>query len=69
MPVVLVEDRLRITRQTETFVVQRLTETTPAVVLLGPRQVGKTTLARRMADQWPTGSVYLDMERRRRTEL
>lgn len=52
-----------ITRQTETVVVQRLKETTPAVVLLGPRQVGKTTLARRIADQWPSGSVYLDMER------
>jgi uncharacterized protein len=52
-----------ITRQVEAVVVQRLTETTPAVVLLGPRQVGKTTLARRIADQWPTGSVYLDMER------
>ncbi len=52
-----------ITRQTESVVVQRLTETTPAVVLLGPRQVGKTTLARRIADQWPNGSVYLDMER------
>jgi predicted AAA+ superfamily ATPase len=52
-----------ITRQVEAVVVQRLTETTPAVVLLGPRQVGKTTLARRIASQWPTGSVYLDMER------
>jgi hypothetical protein len=35
----------------------------PAAVLLGPRQVGKTTLARRVADSWPTGAVYLDMER------
>jgi uncharacterized protein len=52
-----------ITRQTESVVVQRLTETAPAVVLLGPRQVGKTTLARRIANQWPTDSVYLDMER------
>lgn len=52
-----------ITRQVEAVVVQRLTETTPAVVLLGPRQVGKTTLARRIATDWPTGSVYLDMER------
>ena len=52
-----------ITRLIEAVVVRRLTETAPAVVLLGPRQVGKTTLARRIATQWPTGSVYLDMER------
>lgn len=33
------------------------------MVLLGPRQVGKTTLARRIAADWPAGSVYLDLER------
>ncbi|MGB4779410.1 ATP-binding protein [Microbacterium sp.] len=33
-----------------------------AVVLLGPRQVGKTTLARDIADAWPGGAVYLDLE-------
>lgn len=35
----------------------------PAVVLLGPRQVGKTTLARQIADERPGGAVYLDLER------
>lgn len=32
----------------------------PAVALLGPRQVGKTTLARQIADSGP--SIYLDLE-------
>ncbi len=35
----------------------------PAVLLLGPRQVGKTTLARQVAAAHP-GSVMLDLERR-----
>ena len=35
-------------------------EDTPAVTLLGARQVGKTTLARMIAKQKP--SVYLDLE-------
>jgi predicted AAA+ superfamily ATPase len=33
----------------------------PAVALLGPRQVGKTTLARLVAHEFP-GSLYLDLE-------
>ena len=32
-------------------------------MLLGPRQVGKTTLARAIAKDWPGGAVYLDLER------
>ncbi len=35
----------------------------PAVVLLGPRQVGKTTLALEAARDWPEQAVYLDLER------
>ena len=34
-----------------------------AVAIIGPRQVGKTTLAREIADKHP-GSLYLDLEAR-----
>ena len=43
--------------------VDRLLDGNPAVVLVGPRQVGKTTLAHRIADE--RGAVYLDLERPR----
>ncbi len=33
----------------------------PAVAILGPRQVGKTTLARQIADEYPD-ALYLDLE-------
>lgn len=52
-----------IDRRIESTLRHRLSSVVPAAVLLGPRQVGKTTLARRVADSWPTGAVYLDMER------
>ncbi|MGV8850282.1 MAG: ATP-binding protein [Propionibacteriaceae bacterium] len=51
-----------IIRRQATALHDRLT-TSAAVALLGPRQVGKTTLARQLADTWPTGAVYLDLER------
>lgn len=35
---------------------------TPAVALLGPRQVGKTTLVKQLAAQFPNPSIYLDLE-------
>ena len=48
-------------RQLQHLVQQRL-QLAPAVVLLGPRQVGKTTLAMAVAAQHP-GAVVLDLER------
>src|SRR5947207_3178606 len=35
---------------------------TPAVALLGPRQCGKSTLARAIAEAWRKPAVYLDLE-------
>lgn len=51
-----------IKRKLQSRLLSRL-QNSPAVVLLGPRQVGKTTLARAIAADWPGGGVYLDMER------
>ncbi len=48
-------------RRIEALVARRLTQS-PAVVLLGPRQVGKTTLALAIAARAP-GALVLDMER------
>ncbi len=46
---------------------ERSLEEQAAVALIGPRQVGKTTLAREIADGRP-GSVYLDLEARQDRE-
>lgn len=50
-----------IERHLHSSVLEALAES-PAVALLGPRQAGKTTLARSIRDAWPKGSVYLDLE-------
>jgi predicted AAA+ superfamily ATPase len=39
-----------------------LISTFPAVAILGPRQVGKTTLAKKIMTHLPKESVYLDLE-------
>jgi len=43
--------------------IKELLSHNPAVVLMGPRQVGKTTLAHELAQE--NGSIYLDLERPR----
>ena len=48
-------------RHIQTVVERRLAQY-PAVALLGPRQVGKTTLAQSVAARYP-GALLLDMER------
>jgi len=51
-----------ILRRCQTLLEERLAEM-PAVVLLGPRQVGKTTLARQIVGERGGGAIYLDLER------
>jgi len=50
-----------ITRQAEAEIREQLNHY-PAVALLGPRQVGKSTLAKRIAASWEPEPVYLDLE-------
>lgn len=42
--------------------VSQLLKEFPSVAILGPRQVGKTTLALEIAEKFSKGSVYLDLE-------
>jgi predicted AAA+ superfamily ATPase len=49
-----------IPRAIDPVVRQRL-QGQPAVVLLGPRQVGKTTLARQIAEERGEAAIYLDL--------
>jgi hypothetical protein len=42
--------------------IRRLLHQAPVVALLGPRQVGKTTLARRIAESWRGPTVHFDLE-------
>ncbi|MFN0013598.1 MAG: ATP-binding protein [Saprospiraceae bacterium] len=42
--------------------IRQLADQFPAVAIVGPRQVGKTSLAQYLAGQWPREIVYLDLE-------
>ena len=53
---------MMIKRETLSTLFDRLRQA-PAVVLLGPRQVGKTTLALTLSERWEQGCTYLDLER------
>jgi len=52
---------MMLNRKLLSLLIRRLQQQ-PAVTLLGPRQVGKTTLARELAAQTP-GALFLDLER------
>lgn len=52
-----------IQRQQKTYI-SELLKHFPAVAILGPRQVGKTTLAKELMRKLKTPSVYLDLELR-----
>ena len=54
---------LYLPRHAESAVLERL-EVFPAVVLIGPRQVGKTSLTTAIRNQIGKPSLYLDLERR-----
>lgn len=53
---------MKISRTSITVELKDALQRSPAVVLLGPRQVGKTTLAKEIATEIP-GSSYLDLEK------
>jgi uncharacterized protein len=42
--------------------ISRLLKAFPAVCILGPRQVGKTTLAKTLATTFKKAALYLDLE-------
>jgi uncharacterized protein len=52
---------MNVARASELATLEQAVADAPAVVLLGPRQVGKTTLALELQSRRP-GSVYLDLE-------
>ena len=56
-------ERLYLPRRAENLILEWLTFF-PAVVIIGPRQVGKTSLTTAIRNQAQKVSLYLDLERR-----
>lgn len=51
-----------ISRPKHLHVLRMLLEQFPVVAMIGPRQAGKTTLARQVAAEWPTAAHFFDLE-------
>ena len=49
-------------RATELREIRALLRTSPVVAILGPRQIGKTTLAREITRAWPAPTTTFDLE-------
>ncbi|PKN38339.1 MAG: hypothetical protein CVU62_05665 [Deltaproteobacteria bacterium HGW-Deltaproteobacteria-2] len=53
---------MQIKRTNEIKVLNERFKNNPIVAILGPRQCGKTTLARQFSDQWPKDVTFFDLE-------
>ena len=53
---------MRVPRTRHDAQLRALLRTSPVVAILGARQVGKTTLARRIARSWPGRATFFDLE-------
>lgn len=49
-------------RRSKAFAIKEVLEEFPAVVIIGPRQVGKTTLALHVGEEVDSNCIYLDLE-------
>ena len=53
---------MNIPRTSEMRLLKKRLKDNPVVAILGPRQCGKTTLARQFSSQWPTAVTTFDLE-------
>jgi len=53
---------MQITRIQEIERLKQLVKNNPVVAILGPRQCGKTTLSRQFSGQWPSETIFFDLE-------